>query len=280
MAGYSHYRRPTTWRLWNTDTWEHIESGHEIDGDITEAFGGNWVEAQAPGMLDPLQQWTSGRQKTVSLDLFFFAEMFFEEIISKVNLIKRWAELDPHLSPPRVPRLLLDYGEAFQIPCKLEAVGALRWEGRLRDDGTPRIARIPVSLRRWIDSIQYEPTDPTKPEASTIYHTVQAGQTFEHIAARRYGPDNAILGVLLRQDNPDKVHLAEGQTIEVPDLDKLSDRIVAGTFPLFAGSSAAGSVLETHWDLRSGQTESIGGGGNVATDTGVALLPVLFGVGS
>lgn len=279
MAGYSFFRRPTTWRLWNTDTWESIESGHEIDGDITEAFGGNWVEAEAPGMNDPLQQWTAGRQKTVTLDLFFFAEFFFSDIVGKINLLKRWAELDLHLSPPRVPRLLLDYGEAFQIPCKLEAVGALRWEGRLRDDGTPRIARVSLTLRRWIDSIQYEPTDPTAQPHSTIYHTVQSGQTFEHIAARRYGSENAILGVLLRQDNPASVHLVEGEQIEVTDLDKVSDRVIAGTFPLFADSALADAALKSHWDLRSGQAQTADGRGVAATDAGLSVLPILFGVG-
>jgi len=277
--GHGYAFKPLPWRLWNTETWEVIESGYNVDGDIVESFGGNWVTVAAPGMADPIQQWSSGRQKTVSLDLFFFAEHFYDEIVSKVNQIKRWAEIDSKLSPARVPRLLFDYGEAFQIPCKLDAVGALRWQGRLRDDGTPRVARVSLVLRRWVDSIQYVPTDPSARPSTTVYHTVKEGQTFEHVAARRYGPENAILGVLLRQDNPDMIPLLEGQTVEVPDLDKMTDRTIEGTFPLFSGTDSAETALEDHWDLRSDATEAPGSG-DFPADAGQAELSVVFSVGA
>jgi len=267
-----------TWRLWNSDTWDVLESGYEIGGEISESFGPTYIEHQGVGMDAPIQQWVSGKQKTINLDLFFFAEFFTEDIIDLVEKLKSWTERDKFLKPPRPPRLLFDYGEAFLVPCKLDAVGSLRWEGGLRYDGTPRIARVPVVLRRWVDDIQYETTDPTRPPSSTVYHEVAQGETFEHIAARRYGSENALLGVLLRQDNPDKVDLRIGDVIEIPDLDKISPRLVQGSSPIFSGTEDAEEALSEYWDLRSGASSTSLPVLDPPTDLGEIEFSALFTV--
>jgi len=243
--------RSDSWTLWNTETLEFVEDGFPVEGEIVEAFGSEWSTFSGLGQSVPIQQWVAGIQRTLTFEAFFFARTQDDSILGIIAQLKKWAMIDRSLKPPRQPRLMFDYGEAFQVPCVLDQVGALRWEGALRGDGTPRLARVSLILRYWEDDIAFEETDPSRPETSTVYHEVAKGETFEHVAAKRYGTENALFGVLLRQDNPDKNALVVGDTIAIPDPDKIGSRIIEPTAPIFGDDQDAADALSEYVDLRS-----------------------------
>lgn len=153
--------------------------------EFTVEKGATYAEATIPGLDSPLLQFSSGKAKTLTLELLLDTYTYGKGEDIRSTYIEKFEKLvmvDGHLHAPP--------------PCKvvwgtLEFIGMAESLSKkyvmFSDDGTPVRARINLKFKEYIPvDIQLKKTKRSSPDKRK-YHTVAEGDSLWQLAYQAYG---------------------------------------------------------------------------------------------
>jgi len=205
------------WHMINQDTLEHMSGQFEPE-NLTEERGSVYSERFTLNRKKAVLQFLHGKTPTVSFTGRFFNETILGPLFAgnipigtntKKNLqtLKDWSERDPLRGRP--PIISFWVGAGFlALDCVIETVGGILYD-KPAAFGIYKGATFTVNLR------EFTPFElNAKANFDTRYARVKQGDYYELLAAREYR--NPLIGVFLRQENPDKVNLQTGEILRMP----------------------------------------------------------------
>lgn len=177
-----------------------LREGTRITGqfqaeEFTRQIGSLVGEGGGFSRTSPLIQWLGGKLETVTFRTRLFSE--HSQSNTAANKLRILEKLNKSIAPlNRPPLVRFFWGRAIPggMPCIVEDIGGVVYDD-LRPDGTVRGAILSISLKRYTPYIMERAV--VSPDARTPIYEVRAGDTYEMIAARKYG--DPMLGVPLRQ---------------------------------------------------------------------------------
>jgi hypothetical protein len=237
------YQRPPqiTWSLFNLDTFEEFIAQFPPD-EVAQNVGAQYAEAWALNREDPIMQWVRGTLETWNFTALLHAIDSTDFIDSRINTLISSVKRDSTAQRP--PVYIWTWG-IFQVQCTIESVGDVKY--KLRPDETPRSAMFSIRLRKYTPH-DIVVTDPNQPFSDTYYYVVKNGQTFESLAELRY--KQPLWGEYLRRENPGKPYPLAGQTIAMPEEDRLFDLEVEPESPPLERTEEALVVRQDLFALR------------------------------
>ena len=187
---------------------------------VTHNVGADWAEGSTLGRDTPIQQWAKGQQETLTLEARFFGRHQFENIQRSVDALRKAVKSDPKLGRP--PLWDFIWGSIVHETVVIASVGNLvyrsaRWDGSLQD------ATVQLTLRKYV-KFEIAKSDPDEREHNTFYVRAKRGDTYEAIAAARYGDPQ--IGELLRRQAPDKPFLSPDDEVMVLDEEKVRGVVI------------------------------------------------------
>lgn len=194
-----------TWWILNVDTGEYVFGQYttEVQSNVSAAY----VDAYSLGRRDPVSQFLHGNLETMAFEGRFFASFAFQEVVKQGQKIQEWSRSDPELGRPPICYFWIGNQYAQMASCRIQAAN-IKYDIPTTY-GRPRGASVAVSLRK------YEPFSLTATaNFDTLYYRSKPGDSYEKLAARRYG--NPMIGTELRQRNPDKRRLSPGDVVAMP----------------------------------------------------------------
>lgn len=185
---------------------------YSVDKNIT------FSEASIPGLDSPIIQFSSGRAKTLSLELLLDTYTYNkgEDIRKKyIEKLEKLIEIDGDFHAPP--------------PCKvvwgnLEFVGVLDSMRKryilFLDDGIPVRARVTLSFKEYIPvEIQIKKSPRSSPDRLKKY-VIKEGDSLWQLSYKKYGEPYywRIIAEANKIDNP--ISLEPGEEIDIPPLDR------------------------------------------------------------
>jgi hypothetical protein len=203
------------WHMLNQDTFETLSGQFEAE-ELSEERGSVYSERFTLNRKKAILQFLHGVTPTVSFRGMFFNETILGPLVCGVpvgldvskNLqtLKDWSERDDILMRPPVVTFWVGSG-FLTLDCVIESVSPVYHKPNAL--GSFRGADFTVTLR------EFTAFDPTATAAfDTRYARVKTGDYYELLAAREYR--QPLLGVFLRQRNPDKPNLQVGNILKLP----------------------------------------------------------------
>ena len=240
-----------SWTLRGIDPGFEVEfKGQYISTNMEETIGSDLGETSTVNKEQPDYQWVKGIGDQFTFSTRLFAEHQFQNVRQQVELLKSYAKRNKNLK--RVPRFIFSAGTEISFVCFIRLARFLYDE--LRPDG---------SLQGAIINITLQPIDPDIAEdsaknmseqitqasgvksaspnikrkagkqkdvpGSSLHtfdkeHLVKSGETFESIAAMRYG--NALVGDILRRSQPEMIPLEPGDKIDLMEASEVRRIII------------------------------------------------------
>lgn len=162
------------------------------------------------GQQAPLIQWIKGELKVVTFDVVLFSRDFLENIDVKFKEFQQVLLKNKDLNRPPICRFT--YGNALSLPCVVRGFGDVEYD-RLKEDKNSRQIKFSITLAAYKD-YKIKEIDRNKPPHYSK-HTLLAGEDrmWEKIAAKEYGPENALYGDILRKLNKSMAFAAETEVL-------------------------------------------------------------------
>lgn len=164
---------------------------------VQRNLGENVVEGGGFSRESPIIQWVGGMLESFTFEARFFSEHSQDNTAAeKLEQLELLRKRDSTLGRP--PLLAFYWGVAIPdgFPCLLDSMGTISYD-EIREDGTIRGFTCQITVKRFTE-YQLETTPVSQGERTPVY-VAKHGDTYESIAAWRYG--DPLLGVLLRQMN-------------------------------------------------------------------------------
>lgn len=238
----SYYRPPQiVWSLFNLDTFEEFTAQFPPK-DVTQNVGGQYAESWTLNRQNPVTQWVRGVTETWNFTALLFAVHSEVDIRDQINTLIQSTQRES--TNQRPPVFLWTWGN-FQVQCVIETVGDIKYD--MRPDETPRSAQFTIRLRKYIPH-DIVLTDPNKPFSDTYYYNIKNGQLFESLAELRY--KQPLWGEHLRRSNVDKPFPLAGQTIAMPEEDRLIEIEITPESPPLKRSEEGIAVRKEIFQLR------------------------------
>lgn len=194
-----------TWWVLNVDTGDYVFGQYTTE--VQSNASSTYADSFSLGRNDPVTQFVHGNLDTMSFEGRFFASFAFQEVVKQGQKLQEWTKADPELGRPPVCYFWIGDQFAQMTSCRIQAANIKYDKPTVL--GQARGARVAVSLRK------YEPFSLTATaNFDTLYYRSKPGDSYEKLAARRYG--NPMLGVELRNRNPDKRRLTPGDIVAMP----------------------------------------------------------------
>jgi len=204
------YSELESWFLVNLDTQEEIQ-GQFPPVEVTQDVSGTYGESHSLNRQSAITQFLHGNSDTISFQGRLFTEDIFQSISAKLKLLQSWVRRDPDKYRP--PVLLFYVGDATlkADQCNLEALSGITYHS-FRRDGSPRDVTFTINLREYVPfSLEVVAAGETR------YHRARFRDYHEAIAQREYG--NPMLGVVVRQQHPNKALLEVGDVVKLLSID-------------------------------------------------------------
>ena len=171
------------------------------------------TEADTPGLAAPILQYTGGRARTLTMDLFFDTFEAQSDVSKHTNLIYGLLEIDRELHVP--PLCSFQWGK-FSFTGVLESV-----DGRFTlflPNGTPVRATLSVSFKEAVDITKEARKTPLASVDRRKLRTVKRGETLTTIAAEAYGDPTQWRPIALANGITNPTALQPGQRLILPPL--------------------------------------------------------------
>lgn len=195
--------------LWHMIVEENVDDpdlreGTRITGqfpaeEFTRQLGSNVGEGGGFSRSAPLIQWLGGKLEVISFKTRLFSEHSKSNTAAnKLRILEKLAN-KAHAPLNRPPTVRFFWGRAIPggVSCIVEDIGGVAYDD-LRPDGSIRGASLSITLKRYTPYLMERSI--VSPDARTPVYVTKPGDTYEMIAARKYG--DPMLGVPLRQQNP------------------------------------------------------------------------------
>lgn len=243
------------WVLSDLDRGEDIV-GQFVPQSLTKEVSADIGQVSSLNRDYPILQWLKGEVETITFRAKLFATDSFdatpdERYVRLESLVRRNSDLK------RPPICSFSWGSvgSLNVECLVRSIGGVVWD-EIRDDGTTRGVSMNVTLLRY-EEVEFEATDPTKPESFTRIRRARRGDTYESIFRDEYGAPE--LGILARQLNPrtpgmDLADLSPNDKVHVYPEDYLLSLPITPEFHAFktgAGNEAAEARRREIFDARA-----------------------------
>lgn len=210
----------------------------------SEDVSTNWAELVIGQRTEPAIQWTHGDGDGCRFRATFYAGTAVDSIEDKIDALK--AAIRPDASLKRPPRFLFAWGRQTRVVV-IRSLGGIAYED-LWSSGRAKRVTFDVDLRIVRDSLELEPTDPSKPPHKSRWRPVARGETFESIAATTYG--DPMFGVLLRQDSA-VAFPRPGERFRLPNARNFAGQAFSPRAYALGDSEAARAALSALFDDRA-----------------------------
>lgn len=204
-----------------------LDKGFEVipfqfpPGELTENIASGYAEANALNRAVPIIQFTRGTGESVTFTAKLFSDTFVEDAQVTLDKLKAACRRDSKLGRP--PTWVFVWGQTIDVKVVVETIGGIKY-GPLQRNGSVKEIDLSITLRRY-EPFDVAVTDPDARPTNTFYRVVRNNDLWENLAARHYGdPDK---GELLRRLNPSQPVPVVGQTILMPDAEKLDDVVIS-----------------------------------------------------
>lgn len=207
-----------SWTLKNNDTGETIQGQFPAEEVTLNNTGSNYTQIQALNRATSFIQFINGKTPTLTVTSRFYRRDFTDDApVDKIEKLKSWATMDAlaasagiRLRPPLLTFFLGD-GLGLQMDCVMTDCDNIKYAepnalGGIRDV-TFEMKFLSISGGQTASSSEKEVLD-------TRYVHAKSDDYYEKLCYKEYG--DAMIGVIIRQRNPDKGLLKTGDVIALP----------------------------------------------------------------
>lgn len=217
------YHSWAKWTLFSVDTFDELEGQFPLE-NVTQNAGASYQEAWTLNRNEPIVQWIHGVVEEWTFATVLRSTHSLDDISSKVKWLQDSVRKDDKLGRP--PIYVWTWG-SIEVACYITNLGGVQWNMQPvgpTGKALPREVRFSITLRKYTP-FDIKVTDPNSPFAAgltdTLYVNAKVGQTYEALAATRYG--NPLWGDLLRRRHPSKPHLQAGDVVALPKAERFLD---------------------------------------------------------
>jgi hypothetical protein len=206
-----------------------------------------WAAISIPKRAAPVDQWIRGDTRSATFNAKLFDTTGQGNLDAAIALLERATQQDLTLGRPPLFRFV--WG-SLSYDCVVESLGDVRYD-EVWNDGRIKGVVFTIRLRRQLDPLVVQATDPSKPPHLSLYKPALDGDTYEAMAARQYGdPD---LGVYLRQDAK-LVQPQPGAIVHLPPASYYAGRTLAPRTYALGDSDAPAARRRALLDAYGGAT--------------------------
>lgn len=214
-------RRVHRWTLVNEDTRETMEGQFAPISPVERPGNSHYAEHSSLSRDKPIMMYTRGDSAEFSFGIMFFANHEDDDIpAAKIQALKTWARRRDNLGRPPIVSFSVGNGDLRFGPAVISAIGDINYSDTLKHGGGIRMVSTTLTLRA------YTPwTVIAVPPPETRYHHAKQGEYFELIAQAEYG--NPMLGIVIRNRNPEIAQLEIGDVVPLPSIDAIKTESTA-----------------------------------------------------
>jgi hypothetical protein len=217
------YRSWAKWTLFSLDSFDELEGQFPIE-NVTQNLGAQYEDAWTLNRQEPISQWIHGTSENWSFETRLRQLDSLDDIRPKIKWLLDSVRKDTSLGRP--PLYVWSWG-SIELSCYITSLGGIQYEMSPANElgqVLPREVRFTISLRKYVQ-FDVVGTDPNSPFAlgltDTLYVNAKIGETYEALAAVRYG--NPDWGDLIRRRHPSKPFLTAGTIVALPKPERFLD---------------------------------------------------------
>ena len=203
-----------TWSLKNTEDGTVLKGQFPAE-QVTRSVGGNWAEIQAMNRANAFIQFLNGKTETLEVkSRFFKRDLLDDSPAEKIDKLIEWTQATLRFRRPPMLTFYLGDGLGLQMDCICEGITGIEYDmpnalgGMRQVTFTMQFKKVSGSQNAV--SGETEVTD-------TRYAHAKQGDYYELLCEQEYG--DPMIGVIIRQRNPQKALLKPGDIIALPALE-------------------------------------------------------------
>ena len=268
-------------KLFSVKTWALVNQpgrgpGETVDGQFpaenpTRNAGANWGQITALNRQNPVLQFISGELDTLSIPSRFYRQNSFDKSpTEKLDKLIEWTRIVEKDRRPPILRFSIGDGLALTANVVLNRISNIVYS-------TPDFNGAIREVTFTMEMTYQVPFDIDAEQVTdTRYARAKEGQTYEDLCEEEYG--DPLLGVVIRQRNPQKAQLKEGDIIALPAVEGVRSEVPrAGSIALKTAFGDENTPQRfnriDHFALRSGSKRSYIF--NKPQSQGLAVVPSL-----
>lgn len=223
---------------------EKIEGQFHAEG-LTEEVKSTYSEKFALNRQTAITQFVHGETETLTFTGRLFAArqripglpFQGEKIDDQLKKLKEWVRRDSLIGRPPLLSFTAGDGHVGFEKCFIESLSGITYE-RPTAAGGLRHVTFTVNLRQFTDfelpKFQLPGFGAIPGVSNTRFHTASRGDYYETLTELEYG--DALLGDVIRRENPDKPNIQIGDVILLPSAPSvIGQRITQQSVPLKTG---------------------------------------------
>lgn len=215
-------------KMLSLKTWtlKNVEDGTILKGqfpaeNVQRDVGANWTEIQALNRSNAFLQFLNGKTQTLQVtSRFFKRDLFDDSPVDKMEKLIEWTQPTVRFRRPPILCYYLGDGLGLQMDVVCTGITGITYSEPNALGGIRQVTFtmnfLRIGGRQNSASNEEEVTD-------TRYAHAKEGDYYELLCQKEYG--DPMVGVIIRQRNPDKALLKVGDIVALPALEGVRGQV-------------------------------------------------------